>query len=133
MLSEQLSFNDALAQEDEPGILKSQRYFHSLIASEIEAGIPSNRIVLGGFSQGGAMSIFSGITSEKKLGGIFGLSSYLLLNSKLPEHTKKGANKDTPIFMGHGDSDPLIRLEWGRQTALALKNAGYAVDFKIYP
>jgi predicted esterase len=79
------------------------------------------------------MSIFSGITSEKKLGGIFGLSSYLLLNSKLPEHTKKGANKDTPIFMGHGDSDPLIRPEWGRQTALALKNAGYTVDFKIYP
>jgi predicted esterase len=131
--SAQLSFGDIQAQEDEPGILKSQRYFHSLIASEIEAGIPSNRIVLGGFSQGGAMSIFSGITSEKKLGGIFALSSYLLLHSKLQELTRNGANKETPIFMGQGDSDPLIRPEWARQTAKELENAGYKVSLKVYP
>jgi len=79
------------------------------------------------------MSIFSGITSEKKLGGIFGLSCYLLLHKKLPELTKKGANKETPIFMGQGDSDPLIRPEWGRKTAQELKKLGYAVDLKIYP
>lgn len=130
---EQLSFNDIQEGQDEPGILKSQRYFHSLIASEIKAGIPSNRIVLGGFSQGGAMSIFSGITSEEKLGGIFGLSCYLLLHSKLQELTKNGANKETPIFMGHGDRDPLVRPEWGSQTALELKKAGYKVDLKMYP
>jgi predicted esterase len=129
----QLSFSDVQEDQDEPGILKSQRYFHSLITSEIESGIPSNRIVLGGFSQGGAMSIFSGVTSEKKLGGIFALSSYLLLHKKLPELTKKGANKETPIFMGQGDSDPLIRPEWGRQTAQELRKFGYAVDLKIYP
>jgi predicted esterase len=129
----QVSFSDVQEDQDEPGILKSQRYFHSLIMSEIESGIPSNRIVLGGFSQGGAMSIFSGITSERKLGGIFALSSYLLLRKKIPELAKKGANKETPIFMGQGDSDPLIRPEWGRQTAQELKKLGYTVDLKIYP
>jgi predicted esterase len=98
----------------------------------MEAGIPSNRIVLGGFSQGGAMSLFSGITSDKRLGGIFGLSCYLLLHSKLNELTKNGANKETPIFMGHGDSDPLVRPEWGVKTAQELKAAGYKVDLNMY-
>lgn len=79
------------------------------------------------------MSIFSGITSEKKLGGIFALSSYLLLHSKLPEHTKNGANKDTPIFMGQGDSDPLIKPEWATKTVQELQKAGYKVSLKIYP
>lgn len=131
--SEQISFDAIQAQEDEPGILRSQRYFHSLIDSEIEAGIPSNRIVLGGFSQGGAMSVFSGISSEKKLGGIFGLSSYLLLHPKISEFTAKSANKDTPIFMGQGDSDPLIRLDWGQKSTEALKKAGFKANLKIYP
>lgn len=78
------------------------------------------------------MSIFSGITSDKPLGGIFALSSYLLLHSKLPEFTKNGANKGTPIFMGHGDSDPLVRPAWGKQTALELQKAGYKVELKMY-
>lgn len=80
------------------------------------------------------MSIFSGITSPTKLGGIFGLSCYLLLHNKIKEFVpKESANKDTKIFMGHGDSDPLVRPEWGAQTATILKELGWKVDLKIYP
>lgn len=78
------------------------------------------------------MALFSGITSTQKLGGIFGLSCYLLLHAKIPELTKEGANKDTPIFMGHGDSDPLVRPGWGMQTAEELKKGGWKVDLKMY-
>jgi predicted esterase len=62
--------------------------------------------VLGGFSQGGAMAIFSGITAKDKLGGIFGLSCYLLLHNKITSFLPaNNPNKETPIFMGHGDSE----------------------------
>lgn len=84
-LAPQTSFEDIKQREDEPGIVKSQTYLHSLIAAEVEKGIPSERIVLGGFSQGGAMSIFSGVTCPSRLGGIFGLSCYLLLQGKVKE------------------------------------------------
>lgn len=59
-------------EEDEAGIIESQKYFHSLIDQEVAKGIPANRIVVGGFSQGGAMSLLSGITYKDQLGGIFG-------------------------------------------------------------
>jgi predicted esterase len=78
-----MSFDDIQQHEDEAGITRSQQYVHSLIAKEIEKGIPSERIVLGGFSQGGAMSLMSGVTAPTRLGGIFGLSCYLLLRGKL--------------------------------------------------
>lgn len=83
------SFDDIKRTEDEAGIVKSKDYLHSLIATEIEKGIPSERIVLGGFSQGGAMSIFSGVTCPTRLGGIFGLSCYLLLQGKVKDMVPK--------------------------------------------
>jgi len=80
------------------------------------------------------MSIFSGITSPNKLGGIFGLSCYLLLHSKIKDFIPKdNVNKDTKIFMGHGDSDPLVLPKWGEMTATLLrKEFGYKVDLKMY-
>jgi predicted esterase len=128
-----ISFENLQSEQDEVGILKSRDYFHGLIKSEIDAGIPSNRVVIGGFSQGGAISIFSGITAPTKLGGIFGLSCYLLLHTKLKDFIPlDNPNKDTPIFMGHGDRDPLIRPEWGRMTAEVLKASGWKVNLKMY-
>lgn len=80
------------------------------------------------------MSIFSGITSPNKLGGIFGLSCYLLLHEKLKGFIPAGnPNKDTPIFMGHGDSDPLVLPAWGRKTAEILNEEGWNVEMKWYP
>ncbi|KAL2428942.1 Acyl-protein thioesterase 1 [Exophiala dermatitidis] len=130
-----LDFSELRQQHDEPGILRSRATFTKLITDEIAAGIPSNRIILGGFSQGGAMSIFTGVTTPHKLGGVFGLSCYLLLGDKIKEYAKEanGANKDTPFFMGHGDADELVKYRWGVQTAEFLRNElGHKVEFKTY-
>jgi predicted esterase len=79
------------------------------------------------------MSIFSGITAPSKLGGIFGLSCYLLLHDKVKELIPEGSpNQETPIFMGHGDSDPLVRPDWGRMTAKVLRELGFGVVLKMY-
>ncbi len=68
------------------------------------------------------------------MGGIFGLSSYLLMHGKIRELVpKENPNKETPIFMGHGDKDPLVKYEWGTKTAEILKDWGWNVDFKTYP
>ena len=89
--------------------------------------------MIGGFSQGGSISIFTGITSQLQLAGIFGLSSYMLLHDSLSEHiSNPSPNQNTPIFMGHGDSDPLVRYEWGQDTAKTLKEHGFSVDFRTY-
>ena len=82
------------------------------------------------------MSLFTGATTPHKLAGVFGLSSYLLLGDKVKELAEpaKGINKETPILMGHGDADPLIKYEWGVKTAEALKTElGHTrVDFRTY-
>ncbi|KAK5988847.1 Acyl-protein thioesterase 1 [Cladobotryum mycophilum] len=122
------------SNDDEEGILQSRKYLNSLIENEIERnGIPSERIVIGGFSQGGAMSIFSGLTSPVKLGGIVGLSCWLLLNQKFKSFVPEGEiNKATPVFMGHGDMDPLVRYEWAQATQSTLKDLGYDVNLRTY-
>ncbi|ETI23157.1 hypothetical protein G647_04954 [Cladophialophora carrionii CBS 160.54] len=128
-------FSDLKQAHDEPGILRSRITFTKLITDEIEAGIPSNRIILGGFSQGGAMSLFTGVTTPHKLGGVFGLSCYLVLGDKIKDFAKEAneANKDTPFFMGHGDADEVVKYTWGQQTAEVLrKELGHKVEFKTY-
>ncbi|KAK3393043.1 Phospholipase/carboxylesterase/thioesterase [Podospora didyma] len=120
--------------EDEAGVMLSNEYFHGLIQQEIDAGIPADRIVIGGFSQGGAMSLFSGLTSKVKLAGIVALSSYLLLSLKFAELVPKPAfNKETPIFMAHGDSDQVVNVSLGTQSRDLLQKMGYNVSMKIYP
>ncbi|KAL2263631.1 hypothetical protein VTK26DRAFT_5894 [Humicola hyalothermophila] len=119
--------------EDEAGIMQSQAYLHDLIQKEIDAGIPSDRIAIGGFSQGGAMSIFSGLTAKVKLAGIVALSSYLLLSHKFAELVPKPeSNKETPIFMAHGDVDQVVNTELGKKSYELLKEMGYNAEFRIY-
>ncbi|KAF2749085.1 Phospholipase/carboxylesterase [Sporormia fimetaria CBS 119925] len=128
------SFGDLQSrEEDEDGIKRSQAYIHSLIDAEVEKGIPANRIVIGGFSQGGAISLISGVTYKNQLGGIFGLSCYLLLGKKLKDMLPEGnPNKDTPIFMAHGDSDQVVAHRYGKMSAEELEKLGYKVDFRTY-
>ena len=79
------------------------------------------------------MSIFSGITAPTKLGGIFGLSCYLLLHNKIKDFVPAdNPNKETHIFMGHGDQDPLVKPQWGQMTAKILKEMGWNIDIKMY-
>lgn len=129
------NFNDLLQKSaDEQGILRSQRTLHDLINKERnEKGIASDRIVLGGFSQGAAMSIVAGLTYPAPLAGIFAMSGYLLLPTKLRQLIPpENPNKDTSVWMGHGDSDPLVRYDWGKITAEILRGWGYKVEFRTY-
>ncbi|KAK4117526.1 acyl-protein thioesterase-1-like protein [Canariomyces notabilis] len=119
--------------EDEAGILASQAYFHDLIQKEIDSGIPADRIVIGGFSQGGAMSIFSGLTAKVKLAGIVALSSYLVLSAKFADFVPKpDVNRQTPVFMAHGDSDQVVNIALGKTSFDLLKGMGYNAEFKVY-
>ena len=81
------------------------------------------------------MSLFTGMTCPQKLGGFFGLSSYLLLHDKIKSYMPKDGkspNTDTPVLMGHGDADPLVRYEWGQRTADVMRELGFRVEFKTY-
>lgn len=122
---------------DEAGILKSRQLLTGLVESEVkDHKIPSDRIIIGGFSQGGAISLFTGLTIKHKLAGIFGLSCYLALHDKVPEYVKEAneVNKETPFFIGHGDADQVCRYEWGKETARVIeKDLGHQVTFKTYP
>lgn len=121
--------------QDKEGIIRSQEYLYSLIQSEVEGGIPSDRIVLGGFSQGGSISIFSGTTAPMKLGGIFCLSGFLLLSQNIEDFIP-AANptkiEATPILLAHGDSDPVVKPELSKMTAEKLRQLGLNVDSKFY-
>lgn len=80
------------------------------------------------------MSLYSGLTYGKKLGGIFGLSCYLLLQNSIKDKIAAagGINNGTPIFMGHGDADQVVQYQWGQKTAEKLKEWGHDVDFQTY-
>ncbi|RSL48109.1 Acyl-protein thioesterase 1 [Fusarium sp. AF-6] len=126
--------NTLVRSEDTEGIKRSQQYFHNLIQEEIDAGIPSERIVLGGFSQGGAMSLLAGLTCKNKLGGIIGLSSWLLLSQSFAGMVSPtDANRQTPVKMFHGDADPIVNVQRGKLSVDLLKELGYDVTWKIYP
>lgn len=130
-----MDFEEAQRNQDEPGILKSRDYLNSLIKEEIDKGIEPSRIVLGGFSQGGAMSLFTGITSPHKLGGIFGVSCYLLLATKLKEFSPPGGelpNAKTPFFLAHGYEDEVVKYEFGDMSQKRLKELGFNVEFHSY-
>ncbi|KAJ3554232.1 hypothetical protein NM688_g3212 [Phlebia brevispora] len=97
--------------EDEQGILASSVSLGEIIRDEVESGIPPNRIVLGGFSQGGAMSLLTGLISEWKLAGIVNLSGRLVMRDKLESMMAEDA-RSRPIFWGHGQQDVLVKYAW---------------------
>lgn len=115
-----LGFEWPRAQEDEAGMLRSVAYINKLVDSEVDEGISPDRILIGGFSQGGALSLLTGLTSERKFGGVAVLSGYL----PLPDRMKTMAtfvNKLTPWFWGHGEDDPLVEFSSGVRSADFLK------------
>jgi phospholipase/carboxylesterase len=117
--------------EDETGIQASQRYIESLIENEINRGIASERIVLAGFSQGGAIALHTALRFPLKLAGVLALSTYLPLHSKLTSdaHT---ANTKTPIFMAHGVFDDIISLEMSKLSRNLLQDSQYFVSWHEY-
>ncbi|KAH8092463.1 Phospholipase/carboxylesterase [Cristinia sonorae] len=109
--------------EDEKGMLKTVHSLNQLITAEVDAGIPADRIVLGGFSQGAAMTLLTGLTTERKLAGLTVLSGWLPLKDKFKamvnDHFKK-----LPIFWGHGTRDQVVRYVYAEQSVEFLKSIG---------
>ena len=118
--------------QDERGIRRSAGWIGELIAREVERGVPAHRIVLAGFSQGGAMALFAGLRYPERLAGVMCLSGYLLLPDAL-EAEASDANRPVSIFQAHGTADPMVPPALGRGTREALEGAGYAVDYREYP
>jgi phospholipase/carboxylesterase len=122
---------DLVRREDEVGLRKSQNQIEQLIAREIERGIPAERIILAGFSQGCAMTLQTGLRYPKKLAGMLCLSGYLPLADKLPAERSE-ANRSTPIFMAHGRVDPVVQIARAETSRDFLTSLGYAIEWKDY-
>lgn len=122
---------DNLRAEDKTGITESQVAINRWLEQEIAAGIPSQRIVLAGFSQGGAMALYAGLRFSKQLAGILALSTYLPLNETIAadRHT---TNHNTPIMIAHGRYDSMVPMRLGRQTYTLLKKLGHPIQWHEY-
>jgi phospholipase/carboxylesterase len=118
--------------QDEAGIRHSADKIRALVNHEIERGIPASRMILAGFSQGGAMALHVGLRYTEKLAGIMALSAYLLFPDRLEsEHSE--ANSATPVFIGHGTQDPMVPVFLGEQIRSALKDGHWPVEWHSYP
>jgi phospholipase/carboxylesterase len=118
--------------ENPQHIRESQEIVHVFIKRELERGIPASNILLAGFSQGGAIALHTGLRYAQRLTGLLILSSYLPIASGLAQE-RHDANRDIPIFMAHGEDDPLIPLSRASESRKCLRHYGYAVDWHTYP
>jgi phospholipase/carboxylesterase len=118
--------------EDEEGIRASEQYLASLIAAENSKGVPSRRIVLAGFSQGGAIALQTALRHRERLAGLLALSTYLPLAAKL-ESERSDVNCDLSIFMAHGTYDDVIPLARAEQSRKMLVDSGHPVEWHTYP
>jgi phospholipase/carboxylesterase len=119
-------------REDEAGLRASQREVDALIAREIARGIPPNRIVLAGFSQGCAMTLLSGLRYGLRLAGLAGLSGYLPLAASTAAEVS-AAQRGVPIFLAHGRNDGVVPIDRARAAHTALLALGYGVEWHDYP
>jgi phospholipase/carboxylesterase len=122
---------DTQMKEDEAGLRKSYNLIQELILAEENSGIKSENIILAGFSQGGAMALFSGLRYPKPLGGILALSAYLPLALTLPKEGSK-ANQKTPILMLHGTFDEVVPVVLAQMSKDFLMKE-YEVELDLFP
>jgi phospholipase/carboxylesterase len=123
---------DRRSAEDFAGIEASAAGIAALIANEKARGIESARIVLAGFSQGGALALHAGTRHRETLAGVIALSCYLPLAGRLAAE-RSAQNQSTPIFMAHGLQDPVVPYALGDESRGLLESAGYAVEWHAYP
>nr|WP_217345112.1 alpha/beta hydrolase [Noviherbaspirillum sp. L7-7A]MBV0879334.1 carboxylesterase [Noviherbaspirillum sp. L7-7A] len=122
---------DLSRREDEKGLRASQAMVEQLIAQEKARGIPAERIVLAGFSQGCAMTIQTGLRHPEKLAGLLCLSGYVPLHTTIAEE-RHASNQATPIFMAHGRGDQVIPIIRAEQSRDLLRSLGYEVEWHEY-
>ncbi len=123
---------DLSLQEDEDSIRESSDILSSYIDAEINAGITADKILIAGFSQGGAMTLFTGLRYPQKLAGLLALSTYLPLPDQLQAEANN-ANLKTPLMMMHGTFDPIIPVFQGQNSRYLLQQAGYSIEWHEYP
>src|SRR5437879_3262198 len=118
-------------REDERGVRASQVLIEALIGREKERGTKAGRLVLAGFSQGGAIALHTGLRHPERIAGIMALSTYVPVGEKLSAEAS-AANRHAPIFMAHGTYDPVIPLDGAEQSRALLESLGYPVEWREY-
>lgn len=121
---------DAEGRADANGVRESTALLEGLIAHEVERGIPEAKIVIAGFSMGGAIVINKALTTSRKLAGLMALSTYLPIPAEVDSSK---SHRDLPVFMGHGTFDPMVQHQWGKTTAQRLTEAGFSIEWHDYP
>ena len=115
-------------RQDAPGIEASSQRIQHMIDQQQEQGIPLDRIVVAGFSQGGAVALHVALNYARPLAGVLALSTYLPACSDV-EHSE---NRSVPVFMAHGSQDDVVLTRYGEMSATALKQQGFAVEWHEY-
>ncbi|MCM1128383.1 MAG: alpha/beta hydrolase [Alistipes senegalensis] len=123
---------EATDNEDTDGIKESRRLITDLINQEKARGVPAEKIILAGFSQGCAMALYTALCSPEKMGGVIGLSGYMPLIGSFPDE-RHPANQDTPIFLAHGTHDEVVPFTRAEDTRRLLDSLGYQVEWHQYP
>jgi len=121
----------AIRREDERGVRASQALIETLIGREKERGTKAERLVLAGFSQGGAIALQTGLRHPERIAGIMALSTYMPIAEHLPAEAS-AANRKLPIFMAHGSFDPVIPLARAEESRKLLQSLGYALEWREY-
>jgi phospholipase/carboxylesterase len=117
---------------DRDGVVDSVNRVASLLDREISNGIPSDRIILAGFSQGGAIALQLALRYPRPLAGVIALSSYLLFADRI-EDQRSDANASLPAFVAHGSVDPVVPIAMGESAARVLEAMGHPVEWHTYP
>jgi phospholipase/carboxylesterase len=121
---------------DAEGIVASSNILNGLIDTERQRGIDASRIVVAGFSQGGAIALHTALRYPEKLAGLMALSTYLPLPERFADEVlgaTEGCDKTLPIFMGHGSFDPMLPMALGKDSAALLERSGFGVEWHEYP
>ena len=121
---------DAEGRADVAGVRESTAIVEALITREVERGVAPERIVIAGFSMGGAIVINTALHTAHRLAGLMALSTYLPIPSAVDGST---GSRDIPVFMAHGTFDPMLPLQWGQLSAQKLRDTGFTVDWHDYP
>ena len=127
-----IAMSDIARMPDEAGIRESQAQVEEIIAREVARGVPARRIVLAGFSQGGAIALQVALRRNEPLGGVIALSTYLALEESLAREATR-ASRGVPIFMAHGTQDPVVSLQLAEASAATLRTQGYEIEWHTYP
>lgn len=122
---------DIASRDDEAGIVESSHILTRLCDEQVAQGVAAERIIVAGFSQGGAIALYAGLRYAQTLGGIMALSTYLPMQQHL-QHEVTEANRNTPVFMAHGLHDDIVALQFGQKTRTLLQQLGYRLQWHEY-